>query len=150
VGVEFEHAVMARHDFAKCSWTVLSANMKTKKQNRSKGKVVKGGARNICQAPFSVKPGDLIGILDDRDFADSSAVMSGGASDSSTSVASEYLMTTSFDTAADFEGREAVRCADLDKRKQNSTSSVQKKRSTETALNIGSYHWDESDGEESD
>jgi hypothetical protein len=137
--VDEEFAVLARQEFSKFSWTALSSNMMNKKKGKTKSKALKGGARSVCQGPFYVKPGDLIGVLDSREVVLSE-----------NQVASDYLMATAFDTAADFEGREATRLVDREKRKQG--SEVQRKRTQETVLNLGhsSYNWSDSEDDEDD
>ena len=69
-GVALEDALLAKHDLSKGTWSVLLPSAQTKKavnKGRGKGKVLlsatKGGARNVLQAPWGVKDGDLIGVL---------------------------------------------------------------------------------------
>jgi hypothetical protein len=138
-GVAMEDAVVARHE--KASWVVLAAGMaasgggkKGSKKGKgggsggagAKGSSSSGGARNVTQAPFNVKHGDLIGVIDRRalaaaanagmagaDVGASEALPSSGAARwwESAAPASSDAWARAFDAPADREARDAAAAA---------------------------------------
>lgn len=59
-----EDVVIAKHDFSKNAWTVLTPHLKAtaKKGKKQRGAQV-GVLRQVRNPPFSLKDGDVIGVL---------------------------------------------------------------------------------------
>jgi hypothetical protein len=176
-GVSVEDAVVARHD--KASWVVLAAGMASSsggsKKGNKKGKVSgggggsagakgssSGGARNVTQAPFNVKHGDLIGIIDRRALAAAAEGSEASPSSSaerwweSNTPASSEEWARAFDAPADREARDAAAAAAAAAAAGGGGSkkgSGKKPKEKEIALEIGAakdWECDSDDDDEGD
>jgi len=144
--VDPEHAILAKQDYSKHTWTVLTRTMQPPKSKKGKGSKAKiNHGRDVKQAPYNVRDGDLIAVLDRREDLGAFFALNG-----------TLPKWQAFDTPVDRIARDRALAdkvaKDKPKSKAGKGKSGKKQRRAEVDLNIGGgfLSMEFSDDEEAD